>query len=149
MGDFVLLSTTNLRVKNVPAKLRRKFVGPFEIVDKIGPLVYKLKLPDTWKIHNVFHVSLLKPWNQSLFSAAQQQVVPELEEPEIVQYYETEKIIRWHWVGQGRRRTKEYLVLWQDQPVEEMSWVPEANFPDKAALQQDLDEDKPEEAPSR
>ena len=149
MGDFVLLSTTNLRVKNVPAKLRCKFVGPFEIVDKIGPLVYRLKLPDTWKIHNVFHVSLLKPWNQSLFSAAQQQVVPELEEPKAVQYYETEKIIRWRWVGQGRWRTKKYLVLWRDQPVEEMSWVPEANFPDKTALQQGLDEDKPEEAPSR
>ena len=149
VGDLVLLSTANLRVKSVPAKLQRKFVGPFTVLEKIGSLAYKLQLPDTWKIHNVFHVSLLRPWNQSLFSAAQQQVVPELEEPKAVQYYETEKIVRWRWVGQGRRRTKEYLVLWRDQPVEEMSWVPEANFPDKDALQQDLDEDKPEEAPSR
>ena len=40
-------------------------------------------------------------------------------------------------------------ATWRDQPVEEMSWVPEANFPDKETLQQDLDEDKPEEAPLR
>ena len=47
VGDLVLLSTTNLRMKNVPSKLQRKFVGPFSIVDKISPLVYKVQLPDT------------------------------------------------------------------------------------------------------
>ena len=44
---------------------------------------------------------------------------------------------------------KEYLVLWRDQPVDKMSWVPEANFPGPEALRQDLEEDKPEEAPAR
>ena len=68
MGDLVLLSIANLRVKFVRAKLQGKFVGPFTVLEKIGSLAYKLQLPDTWKIHNVFHVSLLRPWNQSLFS---------------------------------------------------------------------------------
>ena len=52
----------------------------------------------------------------------------------------------------GETRTqvaKEYLVLWRDQPVDEMSWVPKANFPDLEALRQDLKENKPEEAPAR
>ena len=40
-------------------------------------------------------------------------------------------------------------MLWRDQLVEEMSWVPEANFPDKNALQQDLDENKAKEALSQ
>ena len=35
VGDLVLLSTTNLRMKNVPSKLQRKFVGPFSIVNKL------------------------------------------------------------------------------------------------------------------
>ena len=121
MGDLVLLSTTNLRMKNIPSKLQRKFVGPFSIVDKISPLVYKLQLPDTWKIHNVFHISLLRPWRQSLYSTEQQQVVPEIEAPEAEQTSETEKVLRWRWVRQGRRLTKKYLVLWRDQPVDEMS----------------------------
>ena len=69
VGDLVLLSTTNLRMKNVPSKLQRKFVGPFSIVDKISPLVYKLQPPDTWKIHDVFHILLLRPWRQSLYNA--------------------------------------------------------------------------------
>ena len=99
VGDLVLLSTANLRVKFVLAKLQRKFVGPFTVLEKIGSLAYRLQLPNTWKIHNVFHVLSLRPWNQSLFSATQQQVVPKLEEPEAVWYYETEKILRWQWVG--------------------------------------------------
>ena len=88
VGDHVLLSTTNLRMRNLPAKLQRRFVGPFEIVDKISHLVYKLKLPDEWKIHNVFHVSLLKPWRESLYSAAQPQVLPELQAYENTQHFE-------------------------------------------------------------
>ena len=61
-GDRVLLSTQNLRFKNIPSKLRQRFVGPFRIEEKISKSAYRLGLPDEWKIHNVFHVSLLKPW---------------------------------------------------------------------------------------
>ena len=61
-GDRVLLSMQNLRFKNIPSKLRQKFVRPFKIEEKIGKSAYKLGLPEEWKIHDVFHVSLLKPW---------------------------------------------------------------------------------------
>ena len=61
-GDRVLLSMQNLRFKNIPNKLRQRFVGPFRVEEKIGKSAYKLGLPDRWKIHDVFHVSLLKPW---------------------------------------------------------------------------------------
>ena len=36
VGDYVLLSTQNLRVKGVPQKLQRKFCGPFRIEQVIG-----------------------------------------------------------------------------------------------------------------
>ncbi|GKA59817.1 putative reverse transcriptase domain-containing protein [Tanacetum coccineum] len=42
-------------------KLSPCFVGPFKIVDKVGPVAYTLKLPDEMKgIHNTFHVSNLR-----------------------------------------------------------------------------------------
>ena len=39
--------------------------GPFEIIEVIGPVTYWLKLPQTWKIHNVFHAALLQQYKEN------------------------------------------------------------------------------------
>ncbi|GJP34010.1 hypothetical protein CLOM_g18492, partial [Closterium sp. NIES-68] len=60
VGDKVLLSTKNIRLKIPGArKLFPRWIGPFEVITRVGAVAYKLKLPDTLRIHNVFHVSLL------------------------------------------------------------------------------------------
>ncbi len=41
-------------------KLSSCFIGPYEILERVGPLAYRLALPlELDKIHNVFHVSML------------------------------------------------------------------------------------------
>ena len=44
------------------AKLEPWFCGPFNIIERIGPVVYRLALRPTIKFHDVFHVSLLKKY---------------------------------------------------------------------------------------
>jgi hypothetical protein len=42
-------------------KLDSKHYGPFKIEAKIPDYAYKLKLPKTMKIHDVFHIDVLEP----------------------------------------------------------------------------------------
>ena len=40
--------------------MEAKFFGPFRVLHLVGKQAYKLRLPRKWRIHNVFHVSLLE-----------------------------------------------------------------------------------------
>ena len=42
-------------------KLSPRFIEPYEVIEKVGPVAYRLALPlELEKIHNVFHVSMLR-----------------------------------------------------------------------------------------
>ena len=62
VGELVTLDGKNLKTIRPKAKLANKCYGPFEITDVLGPVTYRLKLPTKWKIHLVFHASLLKKY---------------------------------------------------------------------------------------
>ena len=44
------------------SKLQPRYCEPFEILAKLGSVAHQLALPPTVKVHNVFHVSILKKY---------------------------------------------------------------------------------------
>jgi hypothetical protein len=64
-GDHVYLIVrprkSSLRM-GACAKLTPQYFGPFEVLDRVGLVAYRLALPPIVKTHNVFHVSLLKKY---------------------------------------------------------------------------------------
>ena len=59
----MLVSTANIKLKVSRArKFLPRWIGPFRIVKRIGVVACRVQLPNTFKIHSVFHVSLLRPY---------------------------------------------------------------------------------------
>ena len=66
IGDQVFLKISPwkgvLRFRR-QGKLSPRFIGPYEIVCKVGPVAYRLKLPPKLsRIHDTFHVSMLRKY---------------------------------------------------------------------------------------
>jgi hypothetical protein len=60
VGEQVLLSKKYLNIKHGETyrKLLPKWIDPFKVVQKVGPVSYKLEMNPGWRVNYVFHVSL-------------------------------------------------------------------------------------------
>ncbi|KAA3480747.1 Retrotransposable element Tf2 [Gossypium australe] len=100
-------------------KLSPRFIGPYEITDRIGPVAYRLALP----IHNVFHVSVLRR-----YCSDPSHVIPptKIEIRSDITYEEEPIKILAREVKQLRNKNIALVkVLWQKHGVEEATWEPE------------------------
>jgi hypothetical protein len=64
VGQRVWLEGRNLHVRG-PAKLLPKRYGPFPITQKIGNVAYRLQLPPSIKVHDMFHIDLLTLYKET------------------------------------------------------------------------------------
>ena len=118
-GQQVWLEATNLHFPNRPRKFSPKREGPFTIEKVLSALSYRLKLPPTWKIHPVFHASLLSPYKQTeTYGPAFSQPPPDIIDNQ--EEYEVEAIVAHR--GKGNRR--QYYVKWVGYPSSENEWLP-------------------------
>jgi len=65
IGDQVWLEGKHLKFPHQKTKLNPKRYGPFKIIKAISSVAYQLGLPPSWKIHPVFHASLLSPYSKT------------------------------------------------------------------------------------
>ena len=121
VNDEVLLSAAGLQLKITGTnKLAPKWIGPFKVLERIGAVAYKLDLPVFIKIHDVFHVSLLKHYHRD--GRIDPPPLPELIDDELE--WEVDKILDHRLVKRGRKNKVEYLIkflgygpehnMWQD-----------------------------------
>ena len=108
----------------------------------VNPVAYELSLPSAMgKVHNVFHVGLLKAYHADATRATFVPLVPQLAE-DGGPIMEVERILDHRDVsvssgGRGRQSkhkiVREYLVSWQGFGPQEASWEPESNLRDQAS----------------
>jgi hypothetical protein len=124
VGEKILLSTKYLNLKHSESsrKLLPKWIGPFEVVQVVGPVAYKLKMNPGWRVHHVFHVLLLELYRED----GRVQPPPPPIEMEGALEYEVESIIEHRFWGIKNPKAF-YKVAWKGYGIEHNSREPQSN----------------------
>nr|GFA13603.1 hypothetical protein [Tanacetum cinerariifolium] len=123
-GDRVFLKVSPCRCVRrfgLKGKLSPRFIGPFEILDRVGEVSYRLALPPQLShVHNVFHVSLLRGYKYHPYHVVQypfDKIREDLyftEEPEAI-LDRQERVMR-------KKTIPLVKVLWKNHPEREATW---------------------------
>ena len=119
IGDKVWLEAKHLALPYQTPKLAPKRHGPFTITEKISPVAYRLQLPTTWTVHDVFHASLLTPYRETVEHGTNYTRPP----PDLIEdaeEYEVETIVNHRHFG--RKRQLQYLIKWKGYPDADNTW---------------------------
>nr|GFB30426.1 hypothetical protein [Tanacetum cinerariifolium] len=123
-GDHVFLKVSparGVRRFGIKGKLSPRFIGPFEILDRVGAVSYRLALPPQLShVHNEFHVSLLRGYKYHplhVISYPLDQIRADLsyvEEPEAI-LDRQDRVMR--------KKTIPFVkILWRNHPEREATW---------------------------
>lgn len=123
VGEKVLLKLQPYVQQSVVSrpypKLAYKFFGPFEILERVGKVAYKLQLPDGSLVHPVFHISQLKehrPDYTPVFSELPN--LPTLDLKDTV----PERILDRRMVKKGNAAITQVLIKWTQLPEDSATW---------------------------
>jgi len=122
-GDMVLLDATNISTTRPAKKFDDRYIGPFEVLQRTGPVNYKLRLDSRRNRRNpVFHINLLHPYHDPATFPGRTnhpRPPPELDGSYVVETIHDSRI---------RRRRVQFLVGWVGYPPDDLDWVSADDF---------------------
>lgn len=138
IGDEVLLNQFSLRLLGVDSvglghKLLPKYDGPFEITANLSPVMYRIRLPSSYRIHNIVNIAHLELYNPSPQSYHPRPVIPIQRAETAAQEWEVDSIVDERTRRRGLRRIKQYRVRYNGFGPQDDEWVPKSflkNAPD-------------------
>ena len=121
--------------------MHTKLFGPFKVKKLVGPdgQSVELELPSRWRVHNVFHTSLVEPYRSS-GRGLRDEPIPvtdsgyvdrhgvthevgyDVERKQVLEDFEVEEILGRHYNADGNKVL--YLIKWKGYP-EESEWTEE------------------------
>ncbi|KAB2624761.1 S ribonuclease [Pyrus ussuriensis x Pyrus communis] len=132
VGDWVFLKLSPWRgvVRfGKKGKLSPRYIGPYTVTERVGEVAYRLELPpELAKVHNVFHVSMLRH-----YVADPLHVIPPqpLEiNPDLTYDEEPLTILDWKEKVLRNKTVNLVKVLWRNHSVEEATWETEERMRD-------------------
>ena len=122
VGDFVYVKLQPYRQQSVVhrfcPKLSAKFFGPYQVLERVGKVAYRLQLPEGARVHPVFHISQLK---QHVGQAEVQTALPVLDADGLISH-EPVQILERRISKKGNRAATQVLVKWSDSYPEDATW---------------------------
>ena len=112
----------DIKINRPAHKLAERQLRPFEIVKIISPNAVKLKLPTSFKIHDVINVSRVRPYKPPV--AGQCITPPEVIEVEGIPEYEVEEVFD----SRLKKGKLENLVKWSGYTDDHNTWKSESNL---------------------
>ena len=105
-------------------KLSPRFIGPYEVIEKVGPVAYRLALPpELEKIHSVFYVSMLRRYRSDPSHVVSTETI-ELR-PDLTYEEELVEILAREVKELRNKKIPLVKVLWRNHKTEEATWESE------------------------
>ena len=135
-GDLVLLKVSPMKGVmrfGKKGKLSPRYIGPFEILKRIGAVAYRLALPPSLAgVHSVFHVSMLRKYSRDPSHIVQVIDHETVQLDQKLAYEEAPIAILDREVRQLRSKSiPSVKVLWKNHPSEEATWEAEQDIRDR------------------